>query len=108
MNLQDTINNMPESMYHRLKCAAETGKWPEGTTVDKAQRATALQLIMAYQAKNLNSDEMLTIGNDGQIVTKTKRELKAYMSGTDTDESLEEQEKTSKTPISDIAHFSDI
>jgi uncharacterized protein YeaC (DUF1315 family) len=108
MNLQDTINNMPESMYHRLKCAAETGKWPEGTTVDKAQRATALQLIMAYQAKNLDSDQMLTIGNDGQIVTKTKRELKAYMAGTDTNELLEKQEKTTTTPISDIAHFSDI
>lgn len=107
MNLHDTIANMPESMYQRLKCAAETGKWPEGTAVDKEQRATALQLIMAYQAKNLESDEMLTIGKDGNIVNKTKRELKAYMSGVDSDEEMKKCDKPEQ-PVSDIAHFSDI
>ena len=25
---------MPEAMYLRLKCAAETGKWPEGVVVE--------------------------------------------------------------------------
>ncbi|MGB0936040.1 MAG: YeaC family protein [Colwellia sp.] len=107
MNLQETITNMPESMYQRLKCAAETGKWPEGTPVDKAQRATALQLTMAYQAKMQHNDEMLTIGPNGEIVTKTKREIKAYMSGSDTDEPMEKCDKPSN-PVSDIAHFKDI
>lgn len=75
MNLANTIEHMPQEMYLRLKCAAETGKWPEGTLVDKAQRDTALQLIMAYQARHLNSDEMLTIGSDGNVVNKNKRQF---------------------------------
>lgn len=76
MDLKQTIEQMSEAMYLRLKCAAETGKWPEGTAVDKAQQGTALQLIMAYQARHLDSDEMLTIARDGNIVNKTKRQLK--------------------------------
>ncbi|MCW8834613.1 MAG: YeaC family protein [Colwellia sp.] len=102
MNLENTIENMPEAMYLRLKCAAETGKWPEGTVVDKAQRDTALQLIMAYQARHLNSDEMLSIGSDGKIVNKNKRQLKAEFSTAAKDEPI--------TPCvkPDIAHFTEL
>lgn len=102
MNLENTIENMPEAMYLRLKCAAETGKWPEGTVVDKAQRDTALQLIMAYQARHLNSDEMLSIGSDGNIVNKNKRQLKAEFSTAAKDEPI--------TPCvkPDIAHFTEL
>lgn len=80
MNILQLVENMEESMYLRLKHAAETGKWPEGTKVDQAQRDSALQIVMAYQAKHLNSDEMLTIGANGEIVSKTKRELKEEFS----------------------------
>lgn len=102
MDLASTIEHMPEAMYLRLKCAAETGKWPEGTVVEQAQRDTALQLIMAYQAKHLNSDEMLSIGSDGQIVNKNKRQLKAEFKTAAKDEPI--------TPCvkPDIAHFTDI
>jgi uncharacterized protein YeaC (DUF1315 family) len=102
MNLASTIEHMPQEMYLRLKCAAETGKWPEGTAVDKAQRDTALQLIMAYQSHHLNSDEMLTIGSDGNIVNKNKRQLKAEFSTAAKDEPI--------TPCvkPDIAHFTDL
>ncbi len=81
MNVIDIVDNMSKDMYLRLKHAAETGKWPEGNAVDKATRDSALQLIMAYQARHLSSDEMLTIGEDGQIVNKTKRELKDQFKG---------------------------
>ena len=67
---------MSEEMYLRLKHAAETGRWPEGNKVEAVQRESALQLSMAYQARHLDSDEMLTIGSDGEIVHKTKRALK--------------------------------
>ncbi|MBL0712012.1 MAG: DUF1315 family protein [Colwellia sp.] len=99
MNLENTIENMPEAMYLRLKCAAETGKWPEGTVVEKAQRDTALQLIMAYQAKHLNSGEMLSIGSDGNIVNKNKYQLKAEFSTTAKEEPVIPCIKP------DIAHF---
>lgn len=76
MNLFDVVENMSVDMYERLKHAAETGKWPEGTPVEQAQRDSAMQLSMAYQARHLDSDDMLTIGSDGQIVQKSKSELR--------------------------------
>ena len=103
MDLINTIDAMSNDMYLRLKCAAETGKWPEGTVVDKAQRATALQLSMAYQARHLDNDEMLTIGPDGHVVEKNKRQLKAEFSNYKPEE---EVKKCSKPTQADIAYFS--
>lgn len=80
MDIIQLVENLSFDMYERLKHAAETGKWPEGTPVDKPQRDTAIQIVMAYQAKNLNSDENMTIGSDGNIINKSKRELKAQFS----------------------------
>lgn len=77
MDIISLVDNMSHDMYTRLKHAAETGKWPEGTVVDKAQRDSALQISMAYQSRHLNSDEMLTIGSNGEIVNKNKQQLKA-------------------------------
>jgi uncharacterized protein YeaC (DUF1315 family) len=106
MNLDSTIENMPEAMYLRLKCAAETGKWPEGVVVEQAQRDTALQLIMAYQARYLDSDEMLTIGSDGNMVHKNKRQLKEQFTGAAKDKAIVPCAKPGEeTPKSDIAHF---
>lgn len=76
MNLLAAVENMTFEMYERLKFAAETGKWPEGVAVEQAQRESALQLSMAYQARHLNSDDNMTIGANGEIVQKTKSELK--------------------------------
>lgn len=101
MNIQSLIENMTPELYERLKHAAETGKWPEGTKVDDAQRESALQLSMAYQAKYLNSQDMLTIGADGEVIQKTKRQLKEEFTGEKPDEI---------TPCNkdEIARFSDI
>ncbi len=93
------VDNMSTETYLRLKHAAETGRWPEGTVVDKPTRDSALQLIMAYQARHLSSDEMLTIGEDGQIVNKTKRELKEQFKGEN------QTPETKKCDKNDIARF---
>ena len=103
MDLINTVDNMSEDMYNRLKCAAETGKWPEGTVVEESQRAMALQLTMAYQARHLDNDQMLTIGADGKIVEKNKRELKAEFSSAKSDEEIVPCTKPTKA---DIAYFS--
>lgn len=111
MNLESTIENMPEAMYLRLKCAAETGKWPEGTVVDQAQRDTALQLIMAYQARHLNSDQMLTIGSDGQMVHKNKHQLKEQFTTAAKEKPITpcvKPDEIDHTTKSDIAHFTNI
>lgn len=103
MNILQVVENMSEDMYLRLKHAAETGKWPEGTPVDPAQRDSALQLSMAYQAKYLNSTEMLSIGADGNIVHKTKRQLKEEFTGEEP-ETIAACNKNEN----DIARFTDI
>ena len=98
MDILALVENMSEQMYLRLKCAAETGKWPEGTPVEKAQRDSALQITMAYQAKHMNNSENMTIGADGEIITKTKRELKSQFA-TPADKPADDK---------DIARFSNI
>ena len=103
MDLLNTIDAMSNDMYLRLKCAAETGKWPEGTVVDEAQRATALQLSMAYQARHFDNDQMLTIGADGHVVEKNKRQLKSEFKNNQPDEEIK---KCSKPSQADIAYFS--
>ena len=77
MDIIQLVDNMSEEMYLRLKCAAETGKWPEGTPVDKEQQLSALQITMAYQAKHLNSDQTLSISSKGEMIIKTKHELRS-------------------------------
>ena len=109
MDVIKTIDAMSTDMYLRLKCAAETGKWPEGVAVDQAQRDTALQLIMAYQARHLDSDEMLTIGSDGNMVHKNKRQLKEQFTSAAKDKPIVPCTKPDEeTPKSDIAHFTDL
>jgi uncharacterized protein YeaC (DUF1315 family) len=96
MDIISLVDNMSEEMYLRLKFAAETGKWPEGTVVDKAQKTSALQITMAYQSRHLNSDEILSVGSDGLIVDKTKRQLKSEFAD------------LKNKPENNIARFSDL
>lgn len=77
MDIIQLVDTMSEEMYLRLKCAAETGKWPDGTAVDKEQQLSAVQITMAYQSKHLNSDQTLSIGPKGEMIIKTKSELRA-------------------------------
>ncbi|WNC70481.1 DUF1315 family protein [Thalassotalea psychrophila] len=100
MDLFEVVDNMSIEMYERLKHAAETGKWPEGTPVDKAQRDSALQLAMAYQSRHLNSDDILTIGSDGGIVHKTKAQLKKQFKQAATAEASDSND--------DIARFTNL
>ena len=73
---------------------------------------TALQLTMAYQARHLNSDEMLTIGSDGQMVHKNKRQLKEEFSTTAKDKPITPCAKpvidNEASTESDIARFTNL
>ena len=80
MDIINVVDNLSDDMYQRFKCAAETGKWPEGVDVDQNQRDTAMQIVMAYQSRVLKSKEMLTIGENGEIISKSKREIKEEFS----------------------------
>lgn len=103
MNLSDVVENMSLEMYERLKHAAETGKWPEGTPVEQAQRESAMQLSMAYQSRHLNSDDMLTIGSDGHIVQKSKSELKKQFK-----QASHQDKNNDKNDSDNIARFTNL
>jgi len=96
MDLINLVENLSDDMYLRLKSAVETGKWPEGNMVDAEQRESAMQIVMAYQSRVLKSDEMMSVGADGLIVNKSKKELKSQFS------------KSNETTQHDIARFSNL
>lgn len=108
MDILQVVDNMSNEMYLRLKHAAETGKWPEGTPVEQEQRDSALQLSMAYQSRHLDSDQMLSVGANGELVTKTKRELKNEFSGQNKDAEITPCKKDDDNTNQDIARFTDI
>ena len=70
------IRQMPQEVYERLKTAVELGKWPDGKTLTDEQKATSLQAVMAWQAMHIDNPEHMNIGRDGEIVMKSKSELK--------------------------------
>ena len=105
MDLLTVVDSMSMEMYLRLKTAAETGKWPEGTSVNQAQRDSALQLSMAYQAIHLDSKDILTIGSDGEIVNKTKTELRRQFKDDAVKNTVDEANNTNEN---NIARFIDL
>jgi len=76
MNFNALVQAMTPDTYEKLAEAVATGRWADGNPMSEAQRAHSLQLVMAYQAQILQSDELFTIGADGQMVHKSKAELK--------------------------------
>ncbi|MDP5151220.1 YeaC family protein [Rheinheimera baltica] len=76
MNFTALVQAMTPDTYEKLAEAVATGRWADGNTMDDSQREQSLQLVMAYQAQVLKSDELFTIGADGQMVHKSKAELK--------------------------------
>jgi uncharacterized protein len=76
MNFNALVQAMTPETYEKLSDAVATGRWADGNSLSESQRADCLQLVMAYQAQVLKSEELFTIGADGQMVYKSKAELK--------------------------------
>lgn len=80
MQFEDLITSMSRETYDRLVTAVETGRWPDGNKLSPEQRENSLQLVMAYQSRYIPSDQHMSIGPDGQMLMKSKRELKQQYS----------------------------
>ncbi|UYU33392.1 YeaC family protein [Siccibacter colletis] len=76
MNLDDVISSMTPEVYQRLATAVELGKWPDGVALTPEQKENSLQLVMMWQMRYNTDPQHMTIGQDGQIVTKSKQQLK--------------------------------
>lgn len=80
MNIEQLVNSLTPEVFARLEYGASTGKWPDGTPLTDSQKEQTVQLVMLYQAKVAKSNEQFTIGEDGQMVQKSKAELKKEFS----------------------------
>jgi len=80
MQFEELIASMNRETYDRLVTAVETGRWPDGNKLSAEQRENSLQLVMAYQARYIPSEQHMSIGPDGHMRMKSKRELKQQLS----------------------------
>lgn len=76
MEIHELVDVMTPEIYQRLAQAVELGKWPDGVRLTDQQKEHSLQVVMLYQARHNVDAQHMTIGVDGQIVTKSKQELK--------------------------------
>ena len=70
MNLDDIINSMTPEVYQRLSTAVELGKWPDGVTLTEEQKENC------RQARHNTEAQHMTIDTNGQMVMKSKQQLK--------------------------------
>ncbi|MGA9608561.1 MAG: DUF1315 family protein [Rouxiella badensis] len=76
MEIRELVDVMTPEIYQRLALAVELGKWPDGVRLTEQQKEHSLQVVMLYQARHNVDAQHMTVGTDGQIVTKSKQELK--------------------------------
>ena len=76
MDLEQIVNSMTPEIYQRLATAVELGKWPDGVALTPEQKENSLQAVMLWQSINNVDPQHMSIGTDGQIVMKSKQELK--------------------------------
>ncbi len=76
MNIEQIVNTMTPELYERLQYGSQTGRWPDGSALTAEQKEQALQLVILYQAKVEKSDQQFTVSENGEIVQKSKAELK--------------------------------
>ncbi|EIV0334443.1 YeaC family protein [Vibrio cholerae] len=80
MDTQQLINAITPEAYQRLLYAVETGKWPEGTPLSQQQRDSCMQAVMLYQSKHNTQADHMSVGVGGEVVFKSKAELKKRFS----------------------------
>ncbi|WP_337840101.1 DUF1315 family protein [Rheinheimera sp.] len=80
MDFRALVSSLSPDAYQSLLDAIATGRWADGVALSDAQKDQTHQLVMAYQAYVLKSDEPYTIGPDGQMVVKSKAQMKKELS----------------------------
>jgi uncharacterized protein YeaC (DUF1315 family) len=76
MNVEQLVAAMTPEVFANLQLAVETGKWPNGAVLTDEQKENALQAVLLYQAKVAKTNEHMTIGENGEMVHKSKSELR--------------------------------
>lgn len=76
MDIEQIIDSMTPEVYQRLATAVELGKWPDGVALTPDQKENSLQLVMLWQARHNVQAQHMTIDTNGQMVMKSKQQLK--------------------------------
>ncbi|HLV47571.1 MAG TPA: DUF1315 family protein [Aliidiomarina sp.] len=76
MQYDDVLRAMTPEIYERMKSAVETGRWPDGQKLTDTQKENAMELVMVYQAKRLDETEHFSVNKQGELITKTKRDMR--------------------------------
>ena len=76
MDIEQIIDSMTPEVYQRLATAVELGKWPDGVALTPEQKENSLQLVMFWQARYNTDAQHMTIDTRGQMVMKSKQQLK--------------------------------
>lgn len=76
-NLDEMLAAMTPEIYQRLATAVELGKWPDGVALTAEQKENSLQLVMLWQSRHNTQPQHMTIDTEGQMVMKSKQQLKA-------------------------------
>ena len=84
MDFYSLVSAMSADTYQNLVEAVATKRWADGTLLSDQQHAHSMQLVMAYQARILRSEEPFTIGTDGQMVVKSKAEMNQQLNAANT------------------------
>lgn len=74
--LNAIVEAMTPDIYQRLATAVEIGKWPDGVALTEEQKEHCMQLVMLWQSQNNHQPQHMSIGAGGELVTRSKRELK--------------------------------
>ena len=76
MSIEQMIDNMTPEIYQRLVTAVELGKWPDGVALTAEQKENCLQLVKLWQSRYNDDAQHMTIDTQGQMVMKSKQQLK--------------------------------
>lgn len=76
MELDEMIATMTPEVYQRLATAVETGKWADGVALTPEQKENSLQLVMLWQARHNDEPQHMSVGKGGEMVMKSKKQLK--------------------------------
>jgi len=76
MDIEQIIDSMTPEVYQRLATAVELGKWPDGVALTPEQKENSLQLVMLWQARYNTDAQHMPIDTSGQMVMKSKQQLK--------------------------------
>lgn len=76
MQYDKVLRGMTAEIYERMKTAVETGRWPDGEKLTATQKENAMELVMVYQAKRLNQTDHFSVNNQGELIMKSKRNLR--------------------------------